>query len=957
MAQSQARDEAGNIWNIDEAGNPVSLAQAAGQQQADPNVIAPNPVQARLQALQAANAEISGQRTTQQMQMDAATADAVKTKADADARKAVTDATKAERELAVVPKANQEVSDRLSRLKQLASQINRTQSLYNTGIGTTKGIAGIKDYLPTDANARFDVAGAGLSQQGLAAFRVPGTGTVSDRDAMMFDRANLPTASTRDVAVDEQLRGIRARVDEEMRALGQKPVNWQTSIDGGTAQPQQTQPAMMVPGAGTTPPQTPQGPAGYDVGSVAGAPSGGMGGGGNFASAAGVAMAKRLSQAYTKGAGVQELNRLLSDNGFQTFSDPGTIAAIQKRGRLNFAPPVADDTRGTVGRALGGLADSAGGAYAISAADALTAGTLDNIAGGQSGLAMEYARQQYPGASLAGTVTGGALGAAGAEMGLARAGLGAGAAALGGDALYGAAYGAGSTENGSRLLGAAGGGLGGLAGSYAGRGIARGVGSAFRGVQDANVQGLRAAGVPLTAGQALGGTAKGIEDRLSGLPVVGDMVNARRLEGMQGFNRAAFDEALAPISANTGGVTGEAGIDAALAARSEGYKRALDGVSVQEDPAFTAQFQAAQQAASRLPSEMADNARYTLGKVDEGFQSNSPIQKTGSGHGWQDYTYTSQNGDNIPFTTYPTRRGHGPIEISIDEQNLGGANRLGVGELRQAATQLRREFPEATQLHGLRISGAGAGRTQSFDFSKIVPADALPRTLDGNGLQQSIRTLRRDASSVSAQPYGYDFGQVTGQAENALTGLIERQSPATMPALNAANAANRRVEVLRDAVNRARNGTRVGETGTFAPSQLADAAAANAKKFGNSQGTTRQPFFNLSRAGQAVLPNSVPDSGTAGRAIVGGLLTGAGLGGGTGYAAGDAGTGAGYGLGAAALLAAGGSRAGQRALTAALLDRPEFAIRAGNGIANRARIGGLFGAPMLAGAGASLATQ
>lgn len=850
MAQQQARDEAGNIWNIDEAGNPVSLAQAAGQQQADPNVIAPNPVQARLQALQAANAEISGQRTTQQMQMDAATADAVKTKADADARRAVTDATKAERELAVVPKANQEVSDRLSRLKQLASQINRTQSLYNTGIGTTKGIAGVKDYLPTDANARFDVAGAGLSQQGLAAFRVPGTGTVSDRDAMMFDRANLPTASTRDVAVDEQLRGIRARVDEEMRALGQKPVNWQASIDGGTAQPQQTQPAMMVPGAGTTPPQTPQGPAGYDVGAVAGAPSGGSGGGGNFASAAGVAMAKRLSQAYTRGAGVQELNRLLSDNGFQTFSDPGTIAAIQKRGRLNFAPPVADDTRGTVGRALGGLADSAGGAYAISAADALTAGTLDNIAGGQSGLAMEYARQQYPGASLAGTVTGGALGAAGAEMGLARAGLGAGAAALGGDALYGAAYGAGSTEDGSRLLGAAGGGLGGLAGSYAGRGIARGVGSAFRGVQDANVQGLRAAGVPLTAGQALGGTAKGIEDRLSGLPVVGDMVNARRLEGMQGFNRAAFDEALAPIGANTGGVTGEAGIDAAQNATRQGYDTALNGVSVARDPQFTADYNSAIAQGAQVP------------RVGPEFEA-----------------WSQANLD--PLTAQPAYNG-ATVQDFIQQ-------------------------------------------TRGADFGTDAMGQLVGRSVTG--------------------------------AEDAMRGLVNRQAPDVLPALGKADQAYRQTQVLRDAVNRARNGTRVGETGTFAPSQLADAAAANAKKFGNSQGTTRQPFFNLSRAGQAVLPNSVPDSGTAGRAIVGGLATGALTGGGLGFLGGDAGTGTGYGLGAAALLAAGGSKAGQRALTAALLDRPDMMIRAGNGIANRARIGGLFGAPMLAGAGASLATQ
>jgi len=837
MAQSQARDEAGNIWNIDEAGNPVSLAQAAPQGGA--SVVAPNPIQAQRQSVELGGAQLGNQRTAQQMALEAAKVPFAPRQAAADTSKAEADAAAAQLTL---DKAKREaampVSGQVGRAN-LQRAIDDIKARYAAGPGRTSGIAGLQDYLPTTENQQFDAAGNAVRGFVGPALGLTGGQLNTEKEAQRAVGPYIPQAGDRDAVIQDKIRRLQGLAD----AMG--------ASKRAAQQPgQQPQNAMMVPGAGTTPPQTPQGPAGYDVGAVAGAPSGGTGGGGNFASAAGVAMAKRLSQAYTKGAGVQELNRLLSDNGFQTFSDPNTIAAIQKRGRLNFAPPVADDTRGTVGRALGGLADSAGGAYAISAADALTAGTLDNIAGGQSGLAMEYARQQYPGASLAGTVTGGALGAAGAEMGLARAGLGAGAAALGGDALYGAAYGAGSTEDGSRLLGAAGGGLGALAGGAAGRGIARGVGSAFRGVQNADAQGLRAAGVPLTAGQALGGTAKGIEDRLSGLPVVGDMVNARRLEGMQGFNRAAFDEALAPIGANTGGVTGEAGIDAAQGATRQGYDTALNGVSVTRDPQFTADYNGAINQGAQVP------------RVGPEFEA-----------------WSQANLD--PLTAQPAYNG-ATVQDFIQQ-------------------------------------------TRGADFGTDAMGQLVGRSVTG--------------------------------AEDAMRGLVNRQAPDVMPALGRADQAYRQTQVLRDAVNRARNGTRVGETGTFAPSQLADAAAANAKKFGNSQGTTRQPFFNLSRAGQAVLPNSVPDSGTAGRAIVGGLLTGAGLGGGTGYAAGDAGTGAGYGLGAAALLAAGGSRAGQRALTAALLDRPEMLIRAGNGIANRARIGGLFGAPMLAGAGASLATQ
>lgn len=841
MAQQQARDEAGNIWNIDDAGNPVSLASAAPQ--GGPSVVAGSPVQAARQTAELGGAQLGNQRTAQQIALDA-----VKLARAPEVEAAELESTrlaneKARRDLANPVETKQAQTDRVSRLMQLAQQINRTQSLYNTGIGTTKGLAGVRDYLPTDSNARFDVAGAGLSQQGLAAFRVPGTGTVSDRDAMMFDRANLPTASTRDVAVDEQLRGIRSRVDEEMKALGQPAVNWTASVDDDQGQQAAIAGAPIV--GGSTPPQ---GPAGYDVSGTAGV-SGGGGGGGTFVDAAGVKMAQRLSQAYNRGADVQQLNKLLQDNGYQPFADAGTIAAIQKRGPLNFAPPQVDDTRGGLGRALGSVADSAVGAYTMSAADALTAGTLDNIAGGQAGLAMEYAREQSPTASLLGSITGGALAAGGAELGLARAGLTAGRAALAGDGLYGAAYGAGSTDDGgSRLLGAALGGAGGLGGGIAGRAAARGVGRALTGVQDANVRGLRAAGVPLTAGQAAGGVLKGVEDRLSGLPLVGDAVNARRLEGFQGFNRAAFEEALAPIGANTGGVTGEAGIDAAQAATGQGYRAALDGANVTRDPQFTAEY---------------NNAIAT------------------------------------------------------------GAARPRVGP----------EFADWAQ-------------------ADLDPLVAQPQ-FDGATIQDFIQQTR--GADFGSDAMGNLVGRSVTGAENAMRGLVNRQAPDVLPALGRADQAYRQTQVLKDAVNRARNGTRVGETGTFAPSQLADAAAANAKKFGNSQGTTRQPFFNLARAGQTVLPNSVPDSGTAGRAVVAGGLGLAGLGAGGGYAAGDTQLGAGAGLATAALLAAGGTRTGQRALVSALLDRPQVAVQLGRGIQNRARIGGLFGAPMLAGAAPMLA--
>ncbi len=967
MAQDRYQAPDGTIYEALPGGGYAVVEQAGASQASQPYTIGTPDPAAAYEAPKAqadlANSRLSSQRTQQQMALDALTAPAQAAKAAADAEAARLGVQKAQRELAAPNTQQAETRDRLSRLNQLVKAINRTQQLYDTGVGTTKDFAGVQDYLPTDANSRFDVAGATLSQQGLAAFRVPGSGTVTDRDAIMFDRANLPTASTRDAAIEEQLLGIRTRVDEEMKALGQPAIDWSKQQPVAPAIGAQPQQQGAIPGA--------RGPNYFDAGTGPGGPTiNGGGGTQTVADPTKAGVAARLNQLLKSGASDAQVQQYAASVG----ADPASLSAVltfRKQnpgytGNYNASDlELKDEQVGLFRGAVNSAAQSAPGAYFMNAADGLTAGTLDNMtdnsALARAGLA--GVRQAQPGASLLGTISGAGLAAGGAELGLGRAGLTAGRAALAGDALYGAAYGAGSADEGNRFLGAGVGATGGFAGGIAGRAAARGIGSALTGVRNADVQGLRAAGVPLTVGQAagesglLGRAVKGVEDRLSGIPVVGDMVNARRTEGFQGFNRAAFDEALAPIGANTGGTIAEPGIDAALTARSAAYRDALDPVTLKADDQFIADMQGVLRSGEALPDPMRGNAAYTLNtRIGNSFSSGSPIQRVGENDGWSQYVYQSTKGD-IPFEVMPPARGRQGIEIAIDENNVSGANRLGIRELREAASHLRSEYPNAQYVYGTRTTGAGPGRVQDIDLSAIPIAESRPGIMQGTDFQQAIRGLRRDSKAVANQPYGYDFGQVASQGEGALNGLLSRQAPDALPAYNAANAANRNVEILRDAVNRARNGSRSGEVGTFTPSQLADAAAANAKRFGNSQGTTRQPFFDLSRAGQRVLPNSVPDSGTAGRAVVAGGLGLAGLGGGAGYAAGDAQTGAGAGLVGAALLAAGGSRAGQRALTSALLDRPELLIRLGEGVQRQSRIGGLFGAPMLASGAVGLTNQ
>ncbi|HEU5018595.1 MAG TPA: hypothetical protein VFT69_11570, partial [Pseudolabrys sp.] len=475
-------------------------------------------------------------------------------------------------------------------------------------------------------------------------------------------------------------------------------------------------------------------------------------------------------------------------------------------------------------------AQTPGGAFLMNAGDAITGGTLDNLAGNPAlaRAGMAAVSREHPYWSGAGTLAGGALASAGLENSV--AGLGAKWAPRIGDALYGAAYGAGSSDEGNRLTGALQGAGVGALGGMVGRQATRALGGALTGVRDASAQYLRQAGVPLTVGQAMrnsGGLGRylaGREDRLAGFSGIGDRINALRRQGVEGFNRAAFREGLNPIGGQVQGQLGEQAVGEADNLVSNAYNRALNGVRLQADPEFEAGMQPIVAQARGLPGEMAKNADYTL------------TQRVGASMG--------PNGE-----------------------------------------------------------------------------------MTGNDFQQAIRGLEGDARAVRNQPYGNDFGNVARGARGQLEGMLERQSPGTLSDYLDANAAYRNHSILADAVASGMN-----TDGLFTPAQLGQAARANARRYTGriSAATTDRPFYDLQRAGQNILPSKVPDSGTAGRAAADGGLTST--------------------LRAAArntLNAPLYAEGTQGAINRALLDRPDAFVKAGNAVGKKARLGGIFGAPLL----------
>lgn len=70
-----------------------------------------------------------------------------------------------------------------------------------------------------------------------------------------------------------------------------------------------------------------------------------------------------------------------------------------------------------------------------------------------------------------------------------------------------------------------------------------------------NVRTLADAGTKMTPGQIIGGGTQRVEDALTSLPMVGDMVRSAQRTSLESFNRAAVNRALEPIGETVGAAT------------------------------------------------------------------------------------------------------------------------------------------------------------------------------------------------------------------------------------------------------------------------------------------------------------------------------------------------------------------------------------------------------------------
>lgn len=553
--------------------------------------------------------------------------------ARANAEKARSDAARAQAELQAgggTPEQRAAIEARRANLRTAGQQLLRVSDLYRSGYRGGDLLDSIQESFPdavSPQNSRFNAAASGLSEAAFAGLRVPGGGTQTDADLENFLRANQPRAQSFDSTIEERLDTVQRRLNEHYQALGLPVLDWRNREEAAPPPSPGIDQTTQRSFSPNTQSQTQLSDGTVDV----------------VEDPSLRALAGRLGQMMSAGVPDREILDFLRANNV----DPGQTdirSALQHRRTPAFrawrqqnpdAPyPIADNFwRREVRRnpdPLSSNANSAGGAYAVQTANALMGNRLDDLVGMTGGDAdraragIAGLRQEHPIASMAGDISGQGMAYFGGNRiasqlpsFLAASG---GARALAGDAAYGAYAGSGDDNT-----------LGGMAATVAGgqigRRVAPALGAAVGGVRNETVRRMTDQGFPLTAGQIagqggrVGQMVRGVEQRMSGLPVVGDFLQGQYRAGAEQGVRRAHQHVLEPIGGTATDEVGEAAVGNTLNQIQAAYRRALGGVNLARDRAFDRQLTAVARSAARpaMTQEVRGVTQAALAQVNELF--------------------------------------------------------------------------------------------------------------------------------------------------------------------------------------------------------------------------------------------------------------------------------------------------------------------------------------------------
>lgn len=152
----------------------------------------------------------------------------------------------------------------------------------------------------------------------------------------------------------------------------------------------------------------------------------------------------------------------------------------------------------------------------------------------------------------------------------------------------------------------------GAAGGAATSGLAAGVARIISPETRDNISRLLTEGVTPTPGQILGGAWQKTEDKLTSVPILGDIISSARGKGLDEFNRAAYKRALAPIGGGTTAPIGHEAITDVRGQLGRAYDNLLPFLNFKADNQFAGDLNKISGMASSMPQTQANQFQKIL---------------------------------------------------------------------------------------------------------------------------------------------------------------------------------------------------------------------------------------------------------------------------------------------------------------------------------------------------------
>jgi hypothetical protein len=306
---------------------------------------------------------------------------------------------------------------------------------------------------------------------------------------------------------------------------------------------------------------------------------------------------------------------------------------------------------------------------------------------------------------------------------------------------------------------------GGIIGTGLGRTVANVVGPNL----DAAVKKLIGEGVNLTPGQMIGGIAQRLEDKLTSVPLLGDIIQSSRTKGIEEFNKAAYRRALEPIGGKVPESTGRAGMESVKNQLSNAYDDLLPKLTYKPDNQFLTNLTNIK---NNIEGIDPDNAKKVADTVFDVVSKR--LNKNGEIKG-EAFKVVEEKLGGLAKTYRASQ--------DADQSMMGDAYAAALGELRQNLTRNNPQYAEQlgkintgfANFARLRGAGSMANTQEMFTPSQLAAAVKSADKSSGKGATATGKALMQDLSDAGVQVLPGkipDTGTAGRSALNALAGAL-----------------------------------------------------------------------------------------------------------------------------------------------------------------------------------------